>query len=95
MGCTKHYLNNVICECSEESFGQDAIEWAIQMGHVKLTMDRETDFKSITAQYDDILDAYRVEVNRNEALLVESYGPIAAAVGAPISRKFTASDAAV
>jgi hypothetical protein len=77
MGATKNYLNNVICASApEEQFGQDAVEFAIQMGLVKLTMDFKTDVALIASQYDDICQAYRREVMRNEAALVESYGPL-------------------
>jgi len=30
----KRYLENLVALCSEHSFGQDAIEWAILLGHV-------------------------------------------------------------
>ena len=76
MGATKHYLNNVICACSDEKFGQDAVEYAIVMGHIHLTMDFERDVATIMSQYDEIADHYQREVNRNEALLLESYGPL-------------------
>ena len=47
MGCMKNYLLTVLEKCSEEKFGQDAIEWAIVSGHIKLTYDLDTDVKQI------------------------------------------------
>jgi len=84
MGSVKHYLNNVICACSEQKFGQDAIAWEIGVGHVPLTMDMAADTARVTSEYDSILEAYRVEVIRNEAMLVESYAPLMAAIQPPI-----------
>ena len=78
MGMIKNYLLEIICACSDHQFGQDAIEFAIQMGHVKLTFDHEADVKQIMAQYDDIIEWYRREVAQNEAVLTESYAPLLA-----------------
>jgi hypothetical protein len=69
--------------CSEEKFGQDAIEWAIFYGHVKLTYDLETDVRTIMGfvpdglpdetNYDRILAAYRRQCQEYGEALVELY----------------------
>ena len=69
MGLTKNYLLTVLENCSEENFGQDAVEWAIVAGHVALTGDLQTDLKTIMGpvadglpdetNYDRIIVAYR------------------------------------
>jgi hypothetical protein len=76
MGMIKNYLNDIICACSEEQFGQDAVEYAVQMGLVELTGNKDDDVRIIMSQYDDICQAYRKEITSNEAALVESYGPL-------------------
>ena len=67
MGMTKNYFLKVLENCSEHQFGQDAVEWAIVTGHVKLTGNLQKDLISImgepgkpeTGKYDDICEAYR------------------------------------
>jgi hypothetical protein len=78
MGMMKNYLLNVICACSDHQFGQDAVEFAIQMGLVKLTYNLDEDVKLIMSQYDDVIEWYRREVAQNEAVLSESYAPLLA-----------------
>jgi hypothetical protein len=80
MGVMKNYLNNVICACSDEHFGQDAVEYAVQMGLVKLSGDLEADVKTIVSQYDDICAAYQAQLNRNQAELMTSYEPLLAEI---------------
>lgn len=75
------YLNTIVCLCSDQQFGQNAVEWAILSSHVKLTGDRETDLRAImgepgkpeTGQYDAICEAYRRECRNNEELLMQTY----------------------
>ena len=67
----KRYVENLIHLCSEEQFGQDAVEWAILSGHVQLTYQQDTDLQHIMAivdepagekpvrRYDQIIEAYR------------------------------------
>lgn len=43
----KRYLENLIHLCSDEAFGQDAVEWAILSGHVKLTYNLDADLRAI------------------------------------------------
>ena len=59
MGMTKNYFLNLLQQCSEEQFGQDAIEWAIVSGFVTLSYDMDTDVRKIMSNYDGIIDAYR------------------------------------
>jgi len=47
MGAMKNYLLTLLENCSEEKFGQDAVEWAIVCGHVQLTYDLDTDLRLI------------------------------------------------
>jgi hypothetical protein len=74
----KHYLNNVVCAAAPDSqFAQDAVLHAIQMDHVKLTWtDLEYDLDLIMAEFDAILENYRVEVARNAEVLADSYEPL-------------------
>ena len=72
MGAMKHYLNDVICACSDEQFGQDAIEYAVRKGLIDLTYDFETDVRIILSRYDEIADAYRRELVEQADRLVHS-----------------------
>ena len=55
----KNYLLKLLAQCSEEQFGQDAIEWAIVSGLVDLSYDLDTDVHAIMPKYDEIIEAYR------------------------------------
>jgi len=55
----KNYLLNLLQQCSEEKFGQDAIEWAVVSGLVRLTYDLHRDVREIMSRYDEIIEAYR------------------------------------
>ena len=67
MGQMKNYLLRVLENCSDEQFGQDAVEWAITNGYIHLTYDLDTDLRQImgepgkpeTGKYDEICGAYR------------------------------------
>jgi hypothetical protein len=63
MGQFKNYLLRVQEACSEEMFGQDAVEWEIISGWVTLTGDLDTDTKAVMGEggvnYDAIITAYR------------------------------------
>lgn len=79
----KHYLNDLLCACADEKFGQDAIEWAILSGHVKPTYHLKTDVRLIMGSvpdgppgqtnYDRIILAYRQHLSEQTATLVDSY----------------------
>ncbi len=74
MGMIKNYLLNLLQQCSEESFGQDAIEWAIMSGLVRLTYNLDQDIRECMSRYDEIIEAYRkyrhslVETTRKPAV---------------------------
>ncbi len=59
MGMMKNYLLKLLQQCSEEQFGQDAIEWAIVTGRVRLTYNLESDVHQCMSRYDEIIEAYR------------------------------------
>jgi hypothetical protein len=59
MGMMKNYLLKLLQQCSEEQFGQDAIEWAIVSGRVCLTYDLERDVHESMSRYDEIIEGYR------------------------------------
>ena len=59
MGMMKNYLLNLLQQCSEEKFGQDAIEWAIVSGRVRLTYDLDQDIRESMSRYDEIIEGYR------------------------------------
>ena len=59
MGMMKNYLLNLLQQCSEEQFGQDAIEWAVVSGLVRLTYDLDHDIRESMSRYDEIIEAYR------------------------------------
>jgi hypothetical protein len=88
MGCLKNYLLTVLENCSDEQFGQEAVEWAILTGRVVLTYDLETDLKTIMGcvphgpsepnrgsetNYDRIIEAYRRQCQEHGDALVELY----------------------
>jgi hypothetical protein len=59
MGMMKNYLLNLLQQCSEEKFGQDAIEWAIVSGRVRLTYNLDHDIHESMSRYDEIIEGYR------------------------------------
>jgi hypothetical protein len=59
MGMMKNYLLTLLQQCSEEQFGQDAIEWALGTGLVRLSYELDADVRSIMPRYDEIIEAYR------------------------------------
>jgi hypothetical protein len=62
MGMMKNYLLNVLQQCSEEQFGQDAVEWAIVSGLVRTTYDLDCDVHEIMSRYDEIIERYRLSL---------------------------------
>jgi hypothetical protein len=83
MGMTKNYLLTLLQKCSEEQFGQDAIEWAVFNGHVQLTGNLADDVRLIMGSvpdgppdetnYDCIIAAYRRSVSEHGAALLDLY----------------------
>lgn len=67
MGMTKNYLLKILENCSDQKFGQDAVEWAIVSGHVTLTGNLQTDLRAIlgepgkpqTGRYDEFCEKWR------------------------------------
>ena len=47
MGMMKNYLLQLLCLCSDQQFGQDAVERAIQTGRIQLTYDLDRDLQLI------------------------------------------------
>jgi hypothetical protein len=62
MGMMKNYLLNLLQQCSEEQFGQDAIEWAVVSGLVRLTYDLDRDIRETMSRYDEIIEGYRLSL---------------------------------
>ena len=60
----KNYVLTLLQQCSEEQFGQDAIEWAIVSGLVCLSYELDPDVRSIMSRYDEIIEAYRRSVTQ-------------------------------
>lgn len=81
MGMTKNYLLSIQQACSEELFGQEAVEWAIYSGRVALTGDLQADLVTImgepgkpeTGQYDAIVEAYQRVTNEHGRALNQLY----------------------
>lgn len=81
MGALKHYVLDLITTCvPDERFGQDTVEFAIQMGLVKLTYDKTEDVGIVMSRYSELVEAYQKHVQHNEAVLLESYGPLFTAI---------------
>jgi hypothetical protein len=84
MGMMKQYLLNLLSLCSDQQFGQDAVEWAIVSGRLKLTYDLESDLCLImgqpgqpeTGQYSALVETYQRVAQQNQELLLESYQPL-------------------
>jgi len=81
MGAMKNYLLTLLQQCSEEQFGQDAVEYAIVSGAVTLTYDLQTDLKAImgepgkpeTGRYSEFIEAYQRVCHENQETLAASY----------------------
>lgn len=76
----KNYLLNLLQQCSEEQFGQDAIEWAIVSGLVPLTYDLERDVRESMSRYDEIIEAYRRSMAQSVDTPQKSRAPMKRAV---------------
>ena len=63
----KNYLLTVLQNCSEEQFGQDAVEHAIVSGALKLTCNLPTDLHQIFDQRSACCDAPPLGETRNHA----------------------------
>ena len=76
MGMMKNYLLRLLERCSEEKFGQDAIEWAIVTGLVRLTYDLDRDVRESMSRYDEIIEAYRRSLVHAEIEVSKSHAPM-------------------
>jgi hypothetical protein len=80
MGMMKNYLLNLLQQCSEERFGQDAIEWAIASGLVRLTYDLDRDIHESMSRYDEIIDGYRRSLAQSAHKPASPHAPMERAV---------------
>jgi len=84
MGMMKNYFLELLYHCSEEQLGQDAVEWAILSGHIKLSYNLEQDLRTImgepdkpeTGKFKEMVEAYQRMVQQNNEALIESYQPV-------------------
>ena len=87
MGMMKNYLLNLLHQCSEENFGQNAIEWAITSGLVRLTYDLDRDIRECMSRYDEIIVGYRHSLVQPMEGLPRQHAPMERAI--PHRRKDT------
>jgi hypothetical protein len=80
MGMIKNYLLRLLEQCSEERFGQDAIEWAIFSGLVRLSYELDADVHAIMPRYDEIIEAYRRSLAQSNEGHRKSLAPMKRAV---------------
>ncbi len=67
MGMMKNYYLQLLALCSDEQFGQDAVDWAIRNNLVPLTYNLEQDLRTImgepgrpeTSLYDRLCEVWR------------------------------------
>lgn len=76
MGMMKNYVLKVLEQCSEERFGQDAIEWAIVSGLLPLTYNLERDVRAAMSRYDEIIEAYRRSLAQAKEVLPQQHAPM-------------------
>jgi len=76
MGMMKNYVLTLLQQCSEKQFGQDAIEWAIVTGLVRLSYNLDADVHSIMSRYDEIIEAYRKSSTVANAQLRQAPAPM-------------------
>ena len=70
---TKNYLLNLLQHCSEENFGQQAIEWALVQNRIALTYQLEADVAAIMARYSEFIEAYQAQCREQGDALVQLY----------------------
>jgi pantothenate kinase len=80
MGMMKNYLLTLLQQCSEEQFGQNAIEWAIVSGLVHLSYELDADVRLIMLRYDEIIIGYRRSIARAPEELRKAPAPMRRAV---------------
>ncbi len=80
MGMMKNYLLKVLHQCSEEKFGQDAIEGAIVSGLVRLSYDLDRDVRETMSRYDEIIEGYRLSLAQAARKVTNQHAPMERAV---------------
>jgi|SRR6516165_10327522 hypothetical protein len=80
MGMMKNYLLNLLQQCSEEKFGQDAIEWAVVSGLVRPTYDLDRDIRTCMTRYDEIIEGYRLALAKTQPTPPNHRAPMERAV---------------
>lgn len=86
------YIEELLPLCSDQLFGQEAVEWAIVSDFVKLTYDRETDLRLImgepgkpeTGQYDAICEHWRARCREMQEQVAEAMSPLLAEILRPV-----------
>ena len=73
MAQTKNYLLTLLQHCSEENFGQEAIEWALIENKVTLTYILEKDVAAIMPRYSEFIEAYQKQCREHGDALVAVY----------------------
>jgi hypothetical protein len=91
MGMVKNYLLNLLQQCSEKKFGQDAIEWAITSGLVRLTYNLDQDIHEAMSRYDEIIEAYRVSLAQSAHKPLNQRAPMERAVAGRRTKKSEAN----
>jgi len=82
MGMLKNYLNDLVCAAGVDqngqpnSFAQDAVQFAIDMGLVRVTGNSLDDLAAIISQSDALCRHYAAELARNEALQQTLLAPL-------------------
>ena len=76
MGMMKNYLLRLLAQCSEERFGQHAIEWAIVTGLLRLTYDLDRDVRESMSRYDEIIEAYRRSLAQAKVEVSKLHAPM-------------------
>ncbi|HEY1160399.1 MAG TPA: hypothetical protein VGE83_07200 [Terracidiphilus sp.] len=84
MGMMKNYLLKLQEQCSVQQFGQDAIEWAVISGWIKLTYHLDDDVRIIMDQYDNLIDAYRRRIADLEEQTLDAMQPLIAQIRPPL-----------
>ena len=79
MGQIKNYMLKLQEQCSDELFGQEAIEWAVLNEHIKLTYNLDADVSNVmailcTADLDAVFSVNRRYAIRTETISVSRTG---------------------
>lgn len=65
MGQVKHYMMDLVCQASDDIETQDATEFALFEGWVKITGNLERDVAAIRSQLPDILERFQIVAREN------------------------------